>query len=84
MHLMVRMMPGWRDSRLTSKRCIELLSVEGDRVARFQAISAVFLDAQGWLLIEGQGGWLKNDSGVCPLIPRLRMRTVDGDDLLPC
>lgn len=82
--LSVEMMPGWRDTRVVSKRCI-CLRVQAGLVARISAISLVFGVSQAdemTIVVEGKGRWLLNDRNACPIIERLFVQVQDREECL--
>lgn len=83
----VEMMPGWRDTRVVSKRCV-CLRIGTVLVARLSAISLVFgINQAGeqndlMIVIEGKGKWLLNDRLACPVIDRLFLQVQDREECL--
>ena len=86
-HCSLKMMPGWRDSRLVSKRCLEFSHpVTGKLFVRINSITAVYVvdGSATVVMIEGNGQWMQNDREACPLWNRIALEFVsaqaDDDD----
>lgn len=81
----VEMMPGWRDTRVVSKRCV-CLRIGAVLVARLSAISLVFGISQSendlLVVIDGKGKWLLNDRQACPVVDRLFLQVQDREECL--
>ncbi len=79
--LVVKMLPGWSDSRLVSKRCLCLTDpVTQKLLARISSITAIYSTANAEIFIEGEARWQLNDREACPLCPRIMFQFLGESD----
>ncbi len=84
--LVVKMKPGWKDCRVVSKRCISLFKEDGSNKKLIATISPVtsfhlLSEADGTLIIEGEGRYHLNDSKIVPIADKFQIRPLQADDL---
>lgn len=86
--LTIKMRPGWKDCRVVSKRCISLTKENGSNKKLLATISPVtsfhmLSEADGIVIIEGDGRFHVNDSKIVPITTKVQVRTLQVDDLKP-
>lgn len=84
--LSVRMKPGWKDSRVVSKRCISFS--KGDEshkqtIATISPLTSFHLlsETEGLVVLEGEGRYQLNDQRIAPLAERLIVKPLQAEEL---
>lgn len=84
--LCVKMKPGWKDSRVVSKRCISLY--KGDEshkqtIATISPLTSFHLisETEGLIVLEGEGRYLLNDQRIAPLAERIIVKPLQNEEL---
>ena len=84
--LSIKMKPGWKDSRVVSKRCISLSREDDLKKQSFASISSItslhlLSESEGTFVLEGDGKYLLNDPQIAPITERILMKPLQIDEL---
>lgn len=84
--LIVKMKPGWKDSRVVSKRCISFC--RGDEshkqtIATITPLTSFHMlsETEGLIVLEGDGRYQLNDQRIAPIAERIIVKPLQTEEL---
>lgn len=85
-NLSIKMKPGWKDSRVVSKRCISFCKGEGPQkntIATISPLNSFHLlsEFEGTVILEGEGKYQLNDQYVAPIAERIVVKPLQIEEL---
>lgn len=83
--LSVKMKPGWKDSRVVSKRCLSFYIEDSQKktIATISPLNSFHMlsETDGTVVLEGEGRYQVNDQHVAPIAERILVKPLQVEEL---